>query len=51
MKLKLVPALPNDKHVGVNTGIWTCNVCTSYGTGGTNGFSRHYLAHHYEVSA
>jgi hypothetical protein len=28
-------------------GLWLCKVCGFYGTGGSNGFERHYEREHY----
>lgn len=30
-----------------NRGMWRCKQCDAYGTGGVNGFERHYFTNHY----
>jgi len=30
-----------------NRGMWRCKECDAYGTGGVNGFERHYFTQHY----
>ena len=34
------------KHAGT----WDCNVCGAFGTGGTDGFTRHYMRLHYSTT-
>ena len=28
-------------------GMWRCKVCDAFGTGGVNGWERHYFTNHY----
>ena len=28
-------------------GMWRCRICDAYGTGGVNGWERHYFTNHY----
>lgn len=36
--------------VSKHAGTWDCNVCGAFGTGGTDGFTRHYMRLHYSTT-
>lgn len=51
MKLRLVES-PKTKDTPTprDRGTWDCTLCTAFGTGGVNGWHRHYIAEHYEAA-
>jgi hypothetical protein len=49
MKLHIVKTDDQEPHER-NRGTWDCTLCTAFGTGGLNGWHRHYMHEHYEAA-
>ena len=46
MKLHIV-GKTKDAPPSRNRGTWDCTLCSAFGTGGLNGWHRHYMHEHY----
>lgn len=54
MKLRLVKnddALQQEARLLKKQGVWQCKECPAFGSGGVEGWSRHYMREHYRAGA